>query len=187
MPKGFKLISLNKSTNRFIMSVVQIKRFSGFSLIELIAVILLLGILSVVALGRLATPSQFAVKAFFNDTVNAVRFAQKLAVSSGCDVQVQMTTAGYRLRQSSTCAANDYDDIDLGISINNPANRSKLYENLTTGFIVGMDPTTTPITSIVFNARGVLDSGNNVTYTVSHAGTSFSFIVFGQTGLVDVP
>jgi MSHA pilin protein MshC len=168
------------------MSVVQIKRFSGFSLIELIAVILLLGILSVVALGRLATPSQFAVKAFFNDTVNAMRFAQKLAVSSGCDIQVQMTTAGYKLRQSSACTADDYDDVVHGLPVNNPANRSNPYENLTTGFIVGMDPITTPITSIVFNARGVLDSGSNVTYTVSGDGTSFSFIVFGQTGLVDV-
>jgi MSHA pilin protein MshC len=168
------------------MSIVQVKRFSGFSLVELIAVILLLGILSVVALGRLATPSQFAVKAFFNDTVNAVRFAQKLAVSTGCDVQVKMTTEGYQLRQSSTCTANDYGDED-GITVNNPANRSNPYENLTTGFKVGMDPITTPITSIVFNARGVLDdSGSNFTFTVSDADTSFSFIVFGQSGLVDV-
>jgi MSHA pilin protein MshC len=168
------------------MSIVQIKRFSGFSLIELITVILLLGILSVVALGRLVTPSQFAVKAFFNDTVNAVRFAQKLAVSTGCDVQVKMTTKGYQLRQSSACTEDDYDDVDHGVPVNNPANRSNPYENLTTEFIVGMDPITTPITSIVFNARGVLDSGSNVTYTVSGADTSFSFIVFEQTGLVDV-
>jgi MSHA pilin protein MshC len=170
------------------MSVVHIKRFSGFSLIELIAVILLLGILSVAALGRLATPSQFALKAFFNDTVNAVRFSQKLAVSTGCDVQVKMTTAGYQLRQGSTCTANDYDDADQGVPVNNPANRSVPYENLTTGYKLGMIPTIpiTPITSIVFNARGVLDSGINVTYTVSDADTSYSFIVFGQTGLVDV-
>ena len=152
------------------------KRFSGFSLIELIAVILLLGILSVFALGRLSNPDQFAVKGFFDDTVNAVRFAQKLAVSTGCDVQVSMAAAGYQLRRSGTCAANDFTNV-----IDNPANRSNPYQNLLTGFNVS------PATSIVFNARGVLDSGNNITYTVSGAGASLVFEVYGQTGLVNVP
>lgn len=152
------------------------KRFSGFSLIELIAVILLLGILSVFALGRLSNSDQFAVKGFFDDTVNAVRFAQKLAVSTGCDVQVNMTAAGYELRQSGTCAADDFSTI-----VDNPVNRSNLYQNRSTGFSVS------PATSIVFNARGVLDSGSNISYTVTGGGSSFAFTVYGQTGLVDVP
>ena len=161
------------------MIIGQYKQFSGFSLIELITVIVLLGVLSVFALGRLSSPSQFAVKGFFDDTVNAVRFAQKLAVSTGCDVQVEMSTAGYQLRRSSACTANNFNAL-----VDNPANRSKPYENLTTGFIVS------PANFIVFNARGVLDSGDNVTYTVSDGTTgssnSFGFTVFGQTGLVNV-
>jgi MSHA pilin protein MshC len=66
------------------MTIGQYKQSAGFSLIELITVIVLLGILSVFAVGRLMSPDQFAVKVFFNDTVNAVRFAQKLAVGTGC-------------------------------------------------------------------------------------------------------
>jgi MSHA pilin protein MshC len=176
------------------MTIGQYKQFSGFSLIELISVIVLLGVLSVFALGRLSSPSQFAVKGFFDDTVNAVRFAQKLAVSTGCDVQVEMTAAGYQLRRSSTCAAKDYDDEEKGVVINNPANRSNLYENLASGYFVS------PATSIVFNAKGILYSGDsanevtysddNVTYTLSiesGAASDFSFTVFGQTGLVNVP
>jgi MSHA pilin protein MshC len=65
------------------MTINQYKKSAGFSLIELITVIVLLGILSVFAVGRLMSPDQFEVKVFFNDTVNAVRFAQKLAVSTG--------------------------------------------------------------------------------------------------------
>jgi MSHA pilin protein MshC len=79
------------------MSIGQYKQSDGFSLIELVTVIVLLGILSAFAVGRLMSPDQFAVKVFFNDTVNAVRFAQKLAVGTGCDVQVKMTEAGYQL------------------------------------------------------------------------------------------
>jgi MSHA pilin protein MshC len=166
------------------------KRFSGFSLVELITVILLLGILSVFALGRLSSPDQFAVKGFFDDTVNAVRFAQKLAVSTGCDVQVNMDATGYQLRRSSTCILDDYDTAG-GVVVDHPANRSNPYQNLATGYFVS------PATSIVFNAQGVLDSGtsasgvtysdDNVTYTVSGAGANFSFTVFGRTGLVNVP
>lgn len=162
------------------MIIGQYKRFSGFSLIELIAVIVLLGILSVVAIGRLSSPDQFAVKGFFDDTVNAVRFAQKLAVSTGCDVQVNMTAAGYQLRRSSSCVANDFAGAS-GVVVDNPANRTNPYQNLATGFSVS------PATPIVFNARGVLDLGNNVTYTVTGGGASLAFTVYGQTGLVNVP
>jgi MSHA pilin protein MshC len=177
------------------MIIGQYKQFSGFSLIELITVIVLLGVLSVFALGRLSSPSQFAVKGFFDDTVNAVRFAQKLAVSTGCDVQVKMTVSGYQLLRSSAiptsptisaCIADNFD-----VLVDNPANRSKRYENLSTGFKIDTVPVTDPLTSMVFNARGVLDSGDNVTYTVSDgttgSGNSFNFTVFGQTGLVNVP
>ncbi len=171
------------------MSIVHYKRFSGFSLIELITVIVLLGILSVFAVGRLSSPDQFAVKGFFNDTVNAVRFAQKLAVSTGCDVQVDMKTTGYQLRRSSDCGTNDYDTAS-GVVVDNPVNRSRPYQNLDSGFSVS------PSKSIVFNARGVLDlpdpppdpdTVNNVTYVVTGAGASFTFTVFERTGLVDVP
>ena len=158
------------------MSIVHYKRFSGFSLIELITVIVLLGILSVFAVGRLSSPDQFAVKGFFNDTVNAVRFAQKLAVSTGCDVQVNMTALGYQLRQSSTCTASDFS-----LVVDNPANRSNLYQNLGSGFSVA------PVSAIVFNARGALATGVDVIYTVSSDGVDYPFTVFGQTGLVNAP
>jgi|TARA_B110000211_G_C14007025_1_gene521315 MSHA pilin protein MshC len=177
------------------MTIGQYKQSAGFSLIELITVIVLLGILSVFAVSRLMSPDQFAVKVFFNDTVNAVRFAQKLAVGTGCDVQVKMSVAGYQLLRSSAistnpgisaCTANNFD-----VLVNNPVNRSKDYENLGTGFKVSMVPASDPLTSMIFNARGVLDSGDNVTYTVSDgitgSSSSFNFTVFGQTGLVNVP
>jgi MSHA pilin protein MshC len=170
------------------MTINQYKQSAGFSLIELITVIVLLGILSVFAVGRLLSPDQFEVKGFFDDTVNAVRFAQKLAVSTGCDVQVEMTASGYQLLRSSAIPASPTISACIAgnfvVPVDNPANRSKRYKNLGTGFKID------PLTSMIFNARGVLDSGDNVIYTVSDGTTdtsnSFSFTVFGQTGLVNV-
>jgi MSHA pilin protein MshC len=157
--------------------IVKNKRFSGFSLIELLVVVVLLSILSVFALGNLFNQDQFAAKGFFDDTVNAVRFAQKLAISTGCDVRVITSASSYQLLQSSGCIANDFAN-----PVANPANRGNNYQNssLPASFSLA------PATSITFKAWGALDSGNNFTFTVTDGTTTWSFDVYGQTGLVDV-
>jgi len=155
--------------------IVNNKRFSGFSIIELVVVVLLLGILSVFALGRLFDQNEFAAKGFFDDTVTAVRFAQKLAVSSGCDVQVSITASSYQLFQGTTCTSGVFTR-----AVANPANRGNLYLNndMPSGFSL------TPAT-ITFNARGFIDSGANTTVTLSGGSTVFIFLVHGRTGLVE--
>jgi MSHA pilin protein MshC len=158
------------------MTIGQYKRFAGFTLIELTMVIVLIGVMSVIGLGRLSSPDQFAVKAFFNDTVNALRFAQKLAVSTGCDVRANITTDGYQLFRSTTCTADNFTE-----AVEHPANRSNDYLNLATGFAVA------PQTSVTFTARGTTDTGNTLAYTITGNGTDYTFTVFGQTGLINVP
>jgi len=154
----------------------KINHHSGFTLIELVVVILLLGILSVVAMGRLFDGNQFAARGFFDDTVTAVRFAQKLAVSTGCAARVSITASSYQLFQGTTCASGTFTR-----AVVNPANRGNPYLNsdIPTGFSL------TPAT-ITFNSRGFIDSGANVTVTLSEGATPtpFSFLVHGKTGLV---
>ncbi len=144
---------------------------------ELVIVILLLNILSVFALGRLFDQGQFAAKGFFDDARNAAQFAQKLAISTGCDVRFNTSATGYQLLQSSSCAANDFVN-----TVANPANRVINYENfnLPSGFSL----TLIPATSFTFTARGILFSGNDFTFTVSDPSTTLIFNVAGQTGLV---
>lgn len=64
------------------------KQFNrGFTLTELVSVLVLIGIVSVVAVSRFnATPLQTA--GFDQELRSALRFAQKFAIMSGCDVQV---------------------------------------------------------------------------------------------------
>ncbi len=157
------------------MSVVKNYHSSGFSLVELITVILLLGILGVVALGRLGNQDAFAARGFFDDTVTAVRFAQKLAISSGCDVRVITTATSYTLRQSSTCVADDFTS-----PVVNPANRGNTYQNI--DIPTGFSLTTGNIT---FDARGRRE-GATSDFTVSDGTTTYSFRVHGSTGLVEV-
>jgi len=51
----------------------------GFTLIELILVLVLLGIVSAVALPRFIGSSGFDERVLFDDTLNAARYAQKVA------------------------------------------------------------------------------------------------------------
>ncbi len=157
------------------MTIVNKNQTSGFSIFELVIVIVLLGIMSVYALSSFFDQDEIAARGFFDDTVNAVRFAQKLAISTGCDVRVSTVAAGYSLLQSSSCTANDFPN-----PVVNPANRGNNYQNLNVpnGFSLA------PTTSITFNARGILDSGRDIAFTITDGVTSYSFNVDGQTGLV---
>ncbi|NNE63131.1 MAG: prepilin-type N-terminal cleavage/methylation domain-containing protein [Gammaproteobacteria bacterium] len=158
------------------MSIVDRKYFSGFSIIELVVVVLLLGILSVFAIGRLFDQNQFAARGFFDDTVNAVRFAQKLALSSGCDVRVSLTAGGYVLNQRATSC-------ELGAftrAVPNPANRATNYQN------IAPDELIVPEVEITFNSRGLPVAAGDIAVTMTGPGANYNFRVFAETGLVDV-
>ena len=59
----------------------------GFTLVELVVIILLLGIVSAVAVPKFFNLSDYRTHAVYNEVAGAVRYAQKLAVASGCEVQ----------------------------------------------------------------------------------------------------
>lgn len=61
----------------------------GFSLIELIAVIAIIGALAVIVIPRLSTTG-FDRYAFRHELLSALRYAQKTAMASGCNVAVQL-------------------------------------------------------------------------------------------------
>jgi len=155
------------------MTIVNKKSTVGFSLFEFIIVIVLLGILSVFAFSSLFDQDKFAARGFFDDTVNAVRFAQKLAISTGCEVRVATNASGYQLLQSSACTASDFAN-----PVVNPSNRGNSYQNLDipSGFNLS------PATTVTFNALGI--PGSDETFTLTDGTTSYSFTLSGETGLV---
>ena len=76
---------------------------AGVTLVELVLVVSLLGILAAVATPRFFSTTAFRGQFFAQDVAGALRYAQKLAVASGCDVEVTLGAGGYVLRQRAAC------------------------------------------------------------------------------------
>jgi MSHA pilin protein MshC len=115
-------------------SVKEHKRAAqGFTLIELVMVIVLLGILSATALPKFFAVSGYQQQVFFDDTLSAVRYAQKLAVATGCKVQVSVNADTYVLNQPaarSQCLSNS---AVFSLPVRNPGTGEASFTHSETG------------------------------------------------------
>ncbi len=83
-------------------------RASGFTLIELIMVIVVLGALSLFVAPSFSSKSSFDTLSFHQELKTAIRFAHKLSIASGCEVQVALTANSYSLfYPNTTCNPPD--------------------------------------------------------------------------------
>jgi MSHA pilin protein MshC len=147
----------------------------GFTLLELVIVIVILGVLAVVAVPRIGEGS-FRSAAFAEQVATAFRYAQRLAVASGCEIQVEVSSAtnAYAVRRRS-----DGTDTSCGsaggftLAVANPGGSGAFSGTATAGVTV------TQGLVITFNAQG-LPSPNGGTAIVGGR----SIIVEADTGHV---
>jgi len=69
----------------------------GFTVVELVVVIVLLGILSIYAVPRFVGVASFEKSGFYQETVSAARYANRLAVGRGEEVSIRFKPNGYEL------------------------------------------------------------------------------------------
>jgi MSHA pilin protein MshC len=85
------------------------RAYRGFTLIELIAVIVIIAILAAVGLPRLTAASPFAERGYADAVAAHLRQARAVAWASGCEVRFRIDAAGYRAEQRGAagthCAA----------------------------------------------------------------------------------
>jgi MSHA pilin protein MshC len=87
----------------------QRSRQTGFTLIELITCMVILGILAATVGPRLLDNRAVHARGFADDLANSLRYAQRVAIASNCEVRVRITAVGYsgfqRAPAANTCSA----------------------------------------------------------------------------------
>lgn len=150
---------------------------AGFTVIELTLVLVIIAILGAIAGPRFFNNSTFAERAYHDELVTALRYAQKVAVASGCSVRVDITTTTYSLAQQSPQAGHcDPADASFPLPV-----------LLSTGEVMnGSAPTgvsAAPAITLVYDALGRTNLAANQAFTV---GTRL-LVVQADSGLVTTP
>lgn len=148
-------------------------------MIELITVVVLLSILGVAALGRMDNLDSYGERSYYLDTLNAVRYAQKLAISTGCNVQVSLASGRYDLFQGRT-GCTDSTNVDRPVV--HPADRSQNYAAVAPSGVT-ISPQGAAPSSFTFTPQSTV-SGFSSAFAEYDIG-SYRFRIYQYTGLVD--
>jgi len=86
-----------------------LRQSRGFTLVELVTVMVILGVLATIAAPRFFNTSSFQTAGFAAEVRAGLRHAQATAMASGCDVRASLGAGGFELqRWSGAGGCNDH-------------------------------------------------------------------------------
>jgi MSHA pilin protein MshC len=74
-------------------------RTRGYTVVELVTVIVILAIVAAITGPRFFGTRVFSGRGYANEVASALRYSQKIAVGSGCNVRFAITSGGYNAMQ----------------------------------------------------------------------------------------
>jgi MSHA pilin protein MshC len=142
-------------------------RARGFTLVELILVIVILGVLAVFAAPRILNTDDFKARGFHDETLSLLRYAQKTAVAQRRSVCVNLNATGVTMTIFATNPATGTCPTPTAL---NPPNTPR----------GGTGLAGTP-SAFQFTPLGSTDQSSNVTITITNAA---GITVEAATGFV---
>ncbi len=152
--------------------------YKAFTIIDLIFTITIVGVIGINVVPRFLQASAFNQKVFVQQVINALAYAQNLAIGTGCHIAVNTTYTNitFNLRQNCTAGA-------FNLSVFDP-------ENINNAFVVTA-PYNISITTINFPIY--FDTNGLVNSIVTGAATnailninSQTISIIGNTGLISL-
>jgi MSHA pilin protein MshC len=151
----------------------------GFTLIELVMVILILGIVSVTMLPRFFSQDPLRTTTFYHDLLQGLRYSQLAAVTRGCRIRAEITASGYSLSQVASYSSSNFTD-----TVNRPGELAPYTnDDLPAGAIASA-------VTFVFNPSGTIEREASSTSLVSISTYSLAvgthtLTLYGESGLVE--
>lgn len=150
-------------------------RKTGFTLVELIVVIVLVGIVALIAAPRFFSQPGFDAARFHDAAISAIRFGQKVAVAQRANVYVVTTVSSVALCYNTSCAAPVLSPADNAAFVINAPNNITL-AGASFSFNSLGQPGDTAGPPVPLTA--------NTTLTINGDGTSRQIVVERETGYV---
>ena len=74
---------------------------SGYTIVELVTVTVILGVIAAIVGPKFFGTRVFSERGYADEVASALRYSQKIAVGSGCNVRIVITPAGYNAMQQA--------------------------------------------------------------------------------------
>ncbi|MFK7896066.1 MAG: Tfp pilus assembly protein FimT/FimU [Myxococcota bacterium] len=150
----------------------------GFTLVEAVVLLVIIGIIASVAAPRFLSISDMNAAQAHRQTLSDLRFAQRIAMHSGCPVQVDFATTTYLLRQRAACRTGAFS-LDMA----DPVTQATPFSvSLPAGVSV-----TSSVDPLVFDALGRATTSAGAVSDVTFSVGGRALEAVGETGLIRVP
>ncbi|HEX7047361.1 MAG TPA: GspH/FimT family pseudopilin [Gammaproteobacteria bacterium] len=148
----------------------------GFTLIELVVIMTIIGVLAVFASGRFADENTFEARGYYDEMIVAARFAQRYAIASGCETRFNIEAdGGYSVTLANPCQSSA-----AGTPVQRPDGADFSRPVPPGGVTV-----TSGAFSAIYDAHGDVSAGGTV--SVSGGGAALSFDITAGSGFVNTP
>lgn len=160
----------------------------GFTIVELILALVIIGVMSVIAGSKFFSATDYNRRVYYDEILNSIRYARKLAVATNSHIQVNLTSSSLTLltrTEGASCAAATFYPTAPNVAIIDPATRTTGYVKTAPGQVtLNFSAANWPI---YFNGLGQALLASNCSVLSSASTVQIvngnTITVTGETGL----